>query len=111
MPCDDPVLDRYERVARINDRVMAALEADVPGPELMHLLAAHRAAMTDLAETEAQHPPDDETIPARLAGAKTLKAQVAEVQNRLEQKSRNLVRQQEKARRTRQALDAYAEKK
>ncbi len=111
MPCDDPVLALYDRLARINDQVMAALEADVPGPELMTLMADHRAAMAELAKTEADHEPDAETIPARLAGAKNLKAQVDAVQKQLEQKSSELVLQREKSQRTRQALDAYAKKK
>jgi hypothetical protein len=97
-------------VARINDQVMTALEADVPGPELKTLLVAHRAAMADLTEAETQNAPDAETLSGRLAGAKKLKAQVAAVQKQLEQKSRDLIRQREKSHRTRQALDAYEKK-
>jgi hypothetical protein len=108
---DDPVLALYDRLTRINDQVIAALEADVPGPELMDLLADHRAAMADLAKTEADYAPDAKTVPARLAGAKKLKAHVEAVQKKLEQKSRALVKQREKTHRTRQALDAYRQKK
>lgn len=111
MPCDDPVLAQYDRMTRINDQLMAALEADVPGPELMALLADSRAVMADLAKTESDHAPDAKTIPARLAGAKELKSQVAAVQKKLEQKSRALIKQREKSHRTRQALDAYEQKK
>jgi hypothetical protein len=109
--CDDPVLARYDRIGRINDQVMAALDADAPGPELTDLLADLQAAMKDLAKTEADNAPDAQTIPARLAGAKKIKTRVAAVQKRLEQKSRDLARQREKSNRTRQALDAYAQKK
>ena len=111
MPYDDPVLALYGRLTRINDQVMAALEADAPGPELMDLLADHRAAMADLAITEADHPPDAGTIPTRLAGAEKLKAHVAAIQKKLEQKSRALVNQRKKFLRTRQVLDAYRQKK
>jgi hypothetical protein len=109
--CEDPVLARYDRIGRINDQVMAALDADVPGPELMTLLADLQAAMADLEKTEAENAPDPETIPARLAGARKMKAQVAAVQKKLEHKSRDLARQRETSNRTRQALDAYAQKK
>jgi len=111
LPFDDPVLARYDRVARINDRVMAALEADVPGGGLTTLLAEQRAAMADLTEAEAENAPDTEILPARLAEAKKLEAQVAAVQKQLEQKSRDLIRQRQISRRTRQALGAYENKK
>lgn len=110
MPCDDPVLAQYDRMARINDQVMAALEADVPGPELMDLLADSRAVMADLAKTEADHAPDAGTVQARLAGAQELRSQVAMVQKKLEQKSRALIKKREKSHHTRQALDAYKPK-
>lgn len=109
--CEDPVLARYDPIGRINDQVLAALDADVPGPELMTLLADLQAAMADLEKTEAENAPDFETIPARLAGAKKMKAQVAAVQKKLEQKSRDLAQQRETSKRTRHALDAYAQKK
>lgn len=111
MRCDDPVLARYETLGRINGQVITALDADVPGPELMALLADLQAAMADLEKTEAENAPDPETIPARLAGAVKMKAEVAMVQKKLEQKSRNLAQQRETSNRTRQALDAYAQKK
>jgi hypothetical protein len=109
--CDDPVLVQYDRLARINDKVMAALDADAPEPVLMKLMSEHQAVMADLAETEASNAPDPETIPARLAGARKMKTRVAAVQKKLEQKSRDLARQRETSNRTRQALDAYSQKK
>jgi hypothetical protein len=109
--CEDPVLARYDRLGRINSQVMAALDADVPGPDLAALLADLQAAMADLEKAEAENIPDADTIPARLAGARTLKAQAAAVQERLAHKSRELVRQRQTSNHTRQALDAYAQKK
>ncbi len=111
MPCDDPMLALYDRLSRINDQVMAALEADAPGPELMGLLEDHRAAMAELTKIEADNPADSMNVAARLDGAEKLKAQVTAVQTKLELKSRALIRQREKSLRTRQVLDAYTQKK
>lgn len=111
MPCDDPVLAVYDRLFRINDQVMTALEADAPGPELMGFLEDHRAAMAELTKTEADNPADSMNVTIRLEGAERLKAQIAAVQTKLERKSRALVRQREKSLRTRQVLDAYTQKK
>ncbi len=111
MQCDDPVLVLYERLSRINDRVGAALDADTPGPELMELLNEHRTVMTDLEKTEAAHAADADTVSARLAAAKRVQTQVADIQERLVQKRQSLVRQREKSLHTRQALDAYEGKK
>lgn len=111
MPSDDPVPALYDRLSRINDQVMAALDADAPGPELMGFLADHRRAMAELTKMEAANPADPMNVTVRLERAERLKAQTTAVQIKLEQKSRDLVRQREKSLRTRQVLDAYAQKK
>jgi hypothetical protein len=105
------VLALYDRLSRTNDQVMAALDADAPGPELMGFLEDHRTAMDELTKIETDNPADSMNVEARLEGAQRLKAQITAVQTKLEQKSRDLVRQREKSLRTRQMLDAYTQKK
>jgi hypothetical protein len=90
---------------------MAALDADAPGPELMTLLGEHQAVMEDLEKAEAAHAADKDTVSDRLAAARQVQSEVAEIQERLTQKRRALVRQQEKTRHTRHALDAYEGKR
>lgn len=111
MPSDDPVLVQYERLERINDQVITALDADAPGPELMKLLDAHRAVMAEIEKTEADHAADDDTVSDRLAAARRVQSKVGDIQERLAQKRSALVRQREKIRHKRQALDAYDKKK
>jgi hypothetical protein len=96
----------YERLARINERVLAALEADAPGPELAALLSDHGAAMAELEKEDACS--DAGSGPARLEAALRLKSQVDRVLERLERKSRDLAREGVRARRTQRALRAYA---
>ncbi len=111
LPCDDPVLTLYERLSRINERVGAALDADAPGPELMALLGEHQTVMADLEKAEAIHAADTDTVAPRLAAARRVQSEVADIQERLVRKRRTLVRQREKTLHTRQALDAYEGKK
>lgn len=112
MRCEDPVLVRYDRLSQINDQLMAVLDADVPGQEMMALLADLKSIKTEIEKTEAENTTDQEIILARLAGAKKMKAQLAAVQKKLEQKSRDLLGQREKYNRAlQQALEASAQKK
>lgn len=111
MLSDDPVLALYDRLSRVNDQVVAALDAEASGPELMELLDLHRTVMAELAIAEADHTTTAETVSPRLAAARRVQSGVGAIQERLEQKRRALVTQRKKILHTRQALDAYEGKK